>query len=136
MDGTQLDRAACRQVRRSAMAEAIKRRPWIRFAHPVMTLIALVFGLAIGWLLGSVLDAWLPSDVVGWRRLLPVLAIAIPVMLLVWLAFAMMNRLLLERHMRSAMRDIGYELCPTCGYWLRGLDPATTQCPECGAARS
>lgn len=36
---------------------------------------------------------------------------------------------------RRALRDMGYELCEECGYWLRGLGDKAANCPECGAAR-
>ena len=34
-----------------------------------------------------------------------------------------------------SLRDFGYEVCPYCGYWLRGLDQSVTKCPECGSQR-
>lgn len=36
---------------------------------------------------------------------------------------------------RRALRDMGYEICEHCGYWLRGLGDDVHQCPECGATR-
>jgi ssDNA-binding Zn-finger/Zn-ribbon topoisomerase 1 len=33
-----------------------------------------------------------------------------------------------------ALRRHGYDVCPKCGYWLKGLE-AETRCPECGARR-
>lgn len=35
----------------------------------------------------------------------------------------------------QAIRQQGYEVCRRCGYWLRGLDPDTKHCPECGTKR-
>ncbi len=29
----------------------------------------------------------------------------------------------------------GFDVCLKCGYWLRGLDDETTNCPECGTKR-
>jgi len=34
-----------------------------------------------------------------------------------------------------ATRNAGYDVCPTCGYWLRGLREEITSCPECGVRR-
>ena len=31
------------------------------------------------------------------------------------------------------MRRRGFDLCTRCGYWLKGLGPDQTRCPECGA---
>ena len=35
----------------------------------------------------------------------------------------------------QATRNLGFDLCLKCGYWLRGLDAEVRQCPECGAPR-
>ncbi|MCI0348160.1 MAG: hypothetical protein L0Z53_01935 [Acidobacteriales bacterium] len=35
----------------------------------------------------------------------------------------------------SALREIGFDVCPSCGYWLRGLSHDVEECPECGAPR-
>lgn len=40
-----------------------------------------------------------------------------------------------RRPTRKALRDLGYDICVTCGYWLRELPDETPLCPECGAAR-
>jgi hypothetical protein len=37
---------------------------------------------------------------------------------------------------RRALRDMKYEICEECGYWLRGLSDDVKQCPECGADRA
>jgi hypothetical protein len=34
-----------------------------------------------------------------------------------------------------ATRQRGYDVCDTCGYWLKGLSDDITRCPECGNAR-
>lgn len=39
------------------------------------------------------------------------------------------------RMVRRILRELGHEVCPQCGYWLRGLRDDATKCPECGAAR-
>lgn len=135
IDGTRLDRAGCRRVRRAAMQSAIHAKPWIRFAHPAMTLFAAAFGLLIGWTVGQILESRLPTSIETSSRLLLVVAVAAPVMLLIWCAFAIVNRALLQTHMRKAMIEMGYHICPACGYWLKGLPEHTSRCPECGADR-
>jgi ssDNA-binding Zn-finger/Zn-ribbon topoisomerase 1 len=35
----------------------------------------------------------------------------------------------------QALREYGFDVCPRCEYWLRGLHEDVRQCPECGAAR-
>ena len=34
----------------------------------------------------------------------------------------------------AALRHHGHDVCPKCGYWLKGLQDET-RCPECGAER-
>ena len=36
---------------------------------------------------------------------------------------------------RAELRKRGFDVCMSCGYWLRGLPQETKQCPECGARR-
>ena len=40
--------------------------------------------------------------------------------------------LLMRRKVREAMRELGYNICPGCGYDLRG---DSSGCPECGWRR-
>jgi len=35
----------------------------------------------------------------------------------------------------ESLREFGYDVCPECGYWLRGLHETIERCPECGAVR-
>jgi rubrerythrin len=37
--------------------------------------------------------------------------------------------------MYRTIREFGHEVCPKCGYWLRGLGEEIDHCPECGAKR-
>ena len=39
-------------------------------------------------------------------------------------------------HYRLAVRQLGYDVCVRCGYWLRGLDKSIKECPECGFERT
>ena len=32
-------------------------------------------------------------------------------------------------------RELGYDVCRRCGYWLRGLSDTVERCPECGHER-
>jgi hypothetical protein len=40
-----------------------------------------------------------------------------------------------RRPTRLALRDLGYDICVNCGYWLRDLHVRSDVCPECGARR-
>ena len=37
-----------------------------------------------------------------------------------------------RKEIRAEMSARGFELCPTCGYWLKGLGADSSHCPECG----
>jgi rubrerythrin len=55
--------------------------------------------------------------------------------IIVGLAYHPLMRLFHRREMREAMARRGFEICPSCGYWLKGLREDSTRCPECGAQR-
>jgi hypothetical protein len=38
-----------------------------------------------------------------------------------------------SRIFRRELRLRGYDVCVSCGYWLRGVGVKTHRCPECGA---
>ena len=61
-------------------------------------------------------------------------AISVPIALLAFF-FPWIARRRSRRAFLCAVRDLGYDLCTHCGYWLRELDDSVKQCPECGAQR-
>lgn len=63
--------------------------------------------------------------------------IAISVSALVFLlgmAFAL--RFGYESDLFWLLRMDGYNICPKCGHWLKGMDETSRYCPECGADQS
>jgi hypothetical protein len=52
-----------------------------------------------------------------------------------WVTNAFVGRWLYGKAHYQALREMGFDVCANCGYWLRGLDDNVRQCPECGAAR-
>lgn len=64
----------------------------------------------------------------------------IPVMFAVqiistWLLLALVGKYTWKPLVCAELREMGYDVCPRCGYWLRGLNDDVQQCPECGEAR-
>jgi len=53
----------------------------------------------------------------------------------IWLLIAAADYALGRRRTYGALRLVGYDVCPRCGYWLRGLPEDEDRCPECGAKR-
>ena len=49
-----------------------------------------------------------------------------------WAFLIALYALLMRRKVREAMRELGYKVCPGCGYDLRGV---SVGCPECGWRR-
>src|SRR5262245_30256582 len=66
----------------------------------------------------------------------PWLASGVAFCLVVSALAAIAYRSLYRRPVYRAMRDLGYDLCLSCGYRLQGLDEAVEQCPECGEPRT
>ncbi len=53
-----------------------------------------------------------------------------------WLTYRLLQHLRYAPHYRGAVRDLGIDVCVSCGYWLHGLDDQIKECPECGWSRS
>jgi hypothetical protein len=133
IDGVRVEGAEARRIVDEATQEA-------HDAGRVRSVLALM-GLVVLTLVVAVGSGWLALIVV--RRVF-----GGPFPLWVWLVLtsvltavivgAAYMRLMLpfhRREVREAMGRRGFELCPSCGYWLKGLGAGSTRCPECGAAR-
>ncbi len=55
----------------------------------------------------------------------------LPMFPMIPVTIALGFRLFYRRHIREALRKVGYELCPRCGYNL-GHGDLSRACPECG----
>lgn len=52
-----------------------------------------------------------------------------------WILMALLGRLSWKPRVNAALRELGYDVCRRCGYWLRGLSETVERCPECGHER-
>ncbi len=52
-----------------------------------------------------------------------------------WILTALLGRLSWKPRVNAALRELGYDVCRRCGYWLRGLSETVERCPECGHDR-
>ncbi len=52
-----------------------------------------------------------------------------------WILFALLGRIAWKPRVNGALRELGYDVCRRCGYWLRGLSDTVERCPECGHHR-
>lgn len=110
----------------------IRRAAWRRWnENPVK-------GISFG-LLGSApifLSAFLPAGML--KRELSITAlvlIGITFAIYLYALSLILRRFSYAPCVYAELRARGYDVCPKCGYWLRDLDEATTQCPECGHDR-
>ena len=53
-----------------------------------------------------------------------------------WIWISLVGGLIFRREYYYRMRLEGFDVCLSCGYWLRGLDESIKVCPECGAMRN
>lgn len=63
----------------------------------------------------------------------PVVLACICVGMVIGLGFACYLKRHLPREIRRVLQQAGLDVCSRCGYWMRGLEQATSRCPECGA---
>ncbi len=116
-----LSREARREVRRRA--RAVRQSP-----RPIDVLGALIPGLAMV----VVLVPWfifLPRS--PWFILLLV-SVQLPV---TWVLATLVGRIAWKPRVNAALRELGYDVCSRCSYWLRGLNDDVGHCPECGSER-
>lgn len=89
---------------------------------------------AVGWyfLARYLLENFMNVKISGWP--LVIYNLGCPIFVLI--AWRFLQHYRFAPHYRSAVRDLGYDVCVGCGYWLRGLDKTIKACPECGFART
>jgi hypothetical protein len=123
-----LSREHARQVHR------IVRKRHVRQLH--------LIGLVLAWwaivlaavkLLHMPVSNWIGAMGIGYpfSWLAGMAAIVLPAIVVAAWTF----RWVYTRPVRMAMRELGYDVCPGCGYWLHGLNDDVKRCPECGAQR-
>lgn len=118
-------------------------RPEVREVHRIVkkrhVRPAALFGLTAAWLaimLAALKLLHLPAigllgslGLWSWHAwMIGMAMIILPLMVLAIWTF----RWVYTKPVRMAMRELGYDVCPGCGYWLRGLDDRVQHCPECG----
>lgn len=113
----------------------VRRRTWRLYrATPISLIISLAAATLLGLAYGALL---LLIDRVSLGTVYPIVVVAGPlvVVALTWLVIAVAGRWIYGKAQRLALRQMGFDVCAQCGYWLRGLGDDVTNCPECGAAR-
>ena len=81
--------------------------------------------------------------ILGWITFLSLITLAIPLdgavfpltVAGIWVILAGLRWLFARRATFAALREMGYDVCLKCGYWLRSLGDEVKRCPECGWRR-
>jgi hypothetical protein len=102
------------------------------FSFIVLLLLILAVSIASGWAMWIVLDLLAGRGFPLW---IWIVGTSISTAIIVGLSYHPLMRPFHRREMRQAMGRRGFDLCPRCGYWLKGLREDSTRCPECGARR-
>lgn len=129
----------------------VRRRAWKaqrRVVPPAIPgrsslLTRLAGGRAVGWvdlvsalipaavMLLVLLPTFLAARLPPWS-IFPTLFVQVTVS---WILMALLGRLSWKPRVNAALRELGYDVCRRCGYWLRGLSETVERCPECGHER-
>jgi hypothetical protein len=128
--GVEITRAERESIRRAVKGR--DRNLW-RSAGLRRSLVAMV--LSLGVLLAIVM-ATLWTGRFGWSPTnhLPLIAFA-AALFAGYVARLTIYAPIRARNTFDVLRQRGFEVCPECGYFLRGLDPSVQRCPECGRER-
>jgi hypothetical protein len=102
------------------------------FALVALIILILIAAIGSGWIAAIVIRYFVTGAFPLWTW---VIATSLLTALGVGLAYYPLMRPFHTREIRRAMIRRGFELCPQCGYWLKGLGPDSEHCPECGAER-
>ncbi len=85
----------------------------------------------------TMLATWIA--LVRWIPLLGTLWVIVPLLLgqaaIAWFLLAVLSRRMRMPRVLAALRSMGFNVCQTCGYALRGHEASATQCPECGTTQ-
>jgi hypothetical protein len=131
IDGIRLQPAEAKRI----IDEAVDEARQAGRTRSVTALVALLVALLIaavgsGWLTAVLIrllaDGSLPLS--AW-----LISTSLLTALIVGLSYHPLMRVFHRREIRAAMNARGFELCPQCGYWLKGLGADSPRCPECGA---
>lgn len=106
-----------------------------------LTLIGSTLMLGFGLLLDYLADAHTEAVIEASKRgapppgMLPLVAVCLGALLIMLVIIVLSLRWIWRPQTLRALASMGYEVCPRCGYWLRGLPEGEDRCPECGAKR-
>ena len=113
----------------------VRRRTWHAYrTTPSSLIISLITATCLGVLFAAVMFL-LDQKLLGNMYFIVLFAAPLVLIAITWIVNAFVGRWLYGKAQRHALREMGYEVCLACGYYLRGLSDDVQQCPECGAAR-
>jgi len=133
IDGIKVEGAEAKRITDEAVQEA---RSAARARHVIaflaLLLVTVVVSIASGWAMWIVLGLLAGR---GFPLVIWLTGMSALTAIIVGLAYHPLMRPFHRREMHAAMVRRGFEICPSCGYWLKGLREDSTRCPECGEQR-
>lgn len=137
IDGIQVEPAEARRIIDEAV-NAAWQKGHLRSQLSLISLLASLVIFALGSCLltglvlrgsGRLLGRPFNSHVQGWVLIFGTSLLTI---VITGITYRPLMRLFHRREIRAAMYRRGFDLCPKCAYWLKGLGPDSPRCPECG----
>lgn len=120
-----------KQQERTARSKA--KYKWRSYKWNLCIHFAVLFGVfGSGFLIHGFIEDYLGKKFDGFLTIF----FAISFYVCLWMAFRLLQYCRFAPHYRLAVRELGYDVCVGCGYWMRGLDRSVKTCPECGYART
>lgn len=100
--------------------------------HTLIFLAVLITMIIIYSLFIEALENYTGSKLNGWPHIMSLVGF----FSITWMSYRLLQHFCFASHYRLAVRELGYDVCVGCGYWLRGLDKSVQTCPECGFVRT
>ena len=112
----------------------LHKAAWSRWYKEPINWVLYAFGLAISLAIFIVFPSIIQS-LTGYDAWpIRVLSLLLYALLLVVL-YLFMRATRFAPCVYAELRARGFDVCTSCGYWLRDLDNSVDRCPECGNAR-
>jgi hypothetical protein len=130
VDGIRVEGIEARRIVDEVMRDVDERGQPRRLAPPGLMAGAIILATVFSCVAGMLVQRFVGGAVGPWM-----VAVGLATGLTVGAVWGRTYMRFQRRQIRQAMRRRGFDLCPECGYRLKGLCENSTRCPECGAAR-
>jgi hypothetical protein len=134
IDGMKIEGAEAKRIIDEAVQEArIAGRARHALALLALLVVTVIVTIFSGWLAWIVLSALAGR---GFPLVIWLLGMSALTAIMVRALYHPLMEPFHRREVRAAMARRGFEVCPACGDWLKGLRDDSKRCPECGPERT